>query len=462
MKKTTPDTPIDFHGKRVLVMGLGLHGGGVGTVKFLVRHGALVTVTDLRTRVVLQPSLTTLASCPTVAYVLGEHREKDFTDTDLILKNPGVRPDSPYLAAARAAGISVTTDLGIFFRICPARIIGVTGTRGKSTTAWLIWKFLRTKKRRVYLGGNIRRSVLEFAESLRRGDTVVLELSSFQLEDLRSERRSPHIAVMTNILRDHLNWHPTMAAYQHAKEVIFAFQKKDDYLYINPNDTALRHMAEKTCAHVEAPAAPKKFLPLIDNRLGEHYRAAVGLAIAVARHERIPFGVIERVLASFRGLPARQEIIASIGGVSFVNDTTATVPDATIAALRRFRPRAREHALVLIAGGQDKKLDFTEFVRVVAEYVDVLILLPGTATDSIRMMLAKKKDHTRLREIHDAKTMTDAIDEAWRGRRAGDWIILSPGATSFGLFTNEFNRGDMFAEAVEKLKKTRRVPFASL
>ncbi len=444
---------MDFHGKRVLVMGLGLHGGGMETVKFLVRHGALVTVTDLRTQAVLAPSLAALGSCPTVSYVLGEHREKDFTDTDLILKNPGVRPDSPYLAAARAAGIPITTDLGIFFRICPAHIIGVTGTRGKSTTAWLIWKFLRTQKRRVYLGGNIRRSVLEFAESLRRGDTVVLELSSFQLEDLRSERRSPHIAVMTNILRDHLNWHPTMAAYRHAKAVIFAFQKKDDYLYINPDDATLRHMAEKAGGHVEMPPAPKKFLPLINDRLGEHYRAAVGLAIAVARHERVPFGSIERVLASFRGLPARQETIARIRGISFVNDTTATVPDATIAALRRFRGRAGEHALVLIAGGQDKNLDFTEFVRVVAEYADVLVLLPGTATDSIRMMLAKKKDRARrLREICEAKTMTEAVDEAWRGRHAGDWIILSPGATSFGLFTNEFDRGDRFVAAVEKLK----------
>lgn len=452
MQKPANDFLADFQGKRVLVMGLGLHGGGVEAVKFLVRYGAIITVTDLRTRAVLRPSLDALNAFPAVAYVLGEHRESDFTDTDLILKNPGVPPDSSYLAVASKAGIPITTDMGIFFRICPARIIGVTGTRGKSTTAWLIWKFLSTKSRRVFLGGNIRRSVLAFAESLRHGDTVVLELSSFQLEDLRSEKYSPPIAVVTNILRDHLNWHPTMAAYRRAKEVIFAYQKKDDYLFINPEDIVLRHMAEKARGHVEMPAPPKKLLPLIDKRLGEHYRAAVGLAMAVARHERIPLGAIERVLGSFRGLRARQEIIAHIRGVSFVNDTTATVPDAAIAALRRFRPRAGDHALVLIAGGQDKNLDFAEFVRVVAMDADALILLPGTATDIMHTLLAKKTPHPRLREIHEVKTMTEAVAAAWRGREAGAWIILSPGATSFGLFANEFDRGDQFAAAVEKLK----------
>jgi UDP-N-acetylmuramoylalanine--D-glutamate ligase len=333
--KVASQKKLNYTGKRVLVMGLGLHGGGVGTVRFLVSRGARVTVTDLRSKKVLQPSLEKLIDIKGVTYVIGKHREKDFLKSDLIVKNPGVAPTSPYLTLARKHGILVTTDMGIFFRECPGTIIGITGTRGKSTTAWLIWKFLKTKYRRVFLGGNIRKSVLEFLPGLKQGDLIVLELSSFQLQDLSLDRVSPPIAVITNFMRDHMNWHRTMAEYRLAKSIIFKFQKPNHYLFTNPDDPQIRAMIQKAPSHIILPRLAPQYKQVVDEHLGAHYRLSVALAIAVARHFQVKQEDILGILKHFHGLEGRQEHMPSVRGVHIINDTTATIPDAAIAALVR-------------------------------------------------------------------------------------------------------------------------------
>ena len=431
-------------------MGLGLHGGGLGTVEFLIREGARVTVTDLRTKKQLRESLKKLINHKNIRWVLGKHHMRDFLETDYIIKNPGVRPDSPFLEAATKHHIPITNDIGIFFNRCPATIIGITGTRGKSTTAYLLWKFLKTKMSRVFLGGNIRRSVLEILPRLRVKDLVVLELSSFQLEDLHYEKKSPHIAVLINFLRDHLNWHKTTAEYKRAKSYIFKFQKPDDYLFANPEDRIVREMARHAPSHVVYPRLPTAFEKIVDTNLGAHYRVAVGLALGVARHFTISKKSCVSILKKFHGLDSRAEHIATIRGVRFINDTTATTPDATIAALTRFRPEIKHpHRLILIAGGQDKKLKFKAMTVAIKKYANSVILLPGSATQKLKTQIEKRK--TSL-EVNEVSSMKDAVRMAYKGAQKGDWIILSPGAASFGLFLNEFDRGAQFVDEVKKIR----------
>lgn len=440
-------TLFDFKQKRVLVMGLGLHGGGVGTVRFLALAGARVTVTDLRNKKMLQPSLERLADLKAVTYILGAHRENDFLKSDLIVKNPGVPPTSPFLACARKHGIPITTDMGIFFRACPGTIIGITGTRGKSTTAWLIWKFLRTKYRRVFLGGNIRKSVLELLPKVRRDDLMVLELSSFQLQDIFPDRVSPHIAVLTNILPDHLNWHRSMEEYIRAKSIIFRFQKKDDYLFANPDDSRVRVLTRGAKSHVILPRLPLQFRKLVDDRLGAHYRNALALAIAVARHYGVPEEKIISVLGSFTGLEGRQQILGMIAGIHLVCDTTATIPDAAIAALQRFhRMKKKTARMILIAGGSDKNLDYTAYGKAIRRYADTVILLPGTATEKLKKYLADGS-------YTESVSMDEACKKAVASARRDDWILLSPGAASFGLFVNEFDRGKKFEDCMNQIKR---------
>lgn len=441
---------LNFQEKKILVLGLGLHGGGTGTVRYLHKKGARITVTDLRSRSDLRPALRELERFKGIRYVLGRHREEDIRQAELIVKNPGIPEHSSYLALARKHRVPIITDLGIFFTLSPATIIGVTGTRGKSTTCFLIWKFLREKfGDRVFLGGNIRKSVLEFLDDLRPGDVVVLELSSFQLADLAPLGKSPHIAVFTSIYRDHLNWHRTMADYIKAKKVIFQFQKPTDYLFANP-DAAIKKIVAKAPSRVLFPKIPRQFKKIVDDNLGLHYESSVALACAVAGHFGVSAEKMKDILEKFRGLEGRGQEIARAGGVRFINDTTATTPDAAIAALRRFtRELEKGRRLILVAGGQDKKLKFEEFARAIRMHADAVIFLPGTATDKIFLKVKSKKSKISVAE---AQSMKEAVAMARRAAQSGDIVLLSPGAASFGLFLNEFDRGDQFTNEVRKLQ----------
>ena len=447
-----------FQGKKVLVMGLGLHGGGTGTVKFLLKSGAIVTVTDLRKKGVLKPSLDKLRGLKNVRFVLGRHKKEDFENADIILKNPAVLPDSPYLKYAASAGIPITSDIAIFLNYSPARVIGITGTRGKSTTASILTEFLRMKFERVFIGGNIRKSALELLPRLKKQDWVILELSSFQLHDLGYERTrgaGPHIAIITNILEDHLNWHKNFSYYVHAKSNIFKFQGPDDYLFLNPEDLTLRGFKKKARAKIIFPRLEKKYKKIVEKNLGRHYFTSIALAIAAAKKLGVGNGAIKKVLNKYKGLEGREEKIALIRGVHFINDTTATSPDAVIAALNRFRNViSKKNKLILISGGGSKGLNFSEVSKKIAEKTEVLILLPGSATEKIKQALNAINFRPKtLKVTRKIKSMREAVRVAYQYAKRGDYIILSPGADSFNIFLNEFDRGDKFVEAVRLLKK---------
>ncbi|MCX6721708.1 MAG: UDP-N-acetylmuramoyl-L-alanine--D-glutamate ligase [Candidatus Staskawiczbacteria bacterium] len=436
-----------FQGKKVTVMGLGLHGGGVGVAKFFCEQGAEVLVTDLKTEEKLEDSINKLKGLK-IKYTLGKHQEADFISADLIIKNPDVPSTSPYLEIAKKNNVPVETDVSLFFKLSGAFIIGVTGTKGKSTTSSLIYHIIKTKYKNTFLAGNIGVSPLELLSEVKKGDKVVLELSSFELEDLT---QSPNIAVITNILPDHLNRYGTMEEYIKSKKIIFEYQTKKDHLILNEDDDILRRFAEERSKisivrQFSLNNKPKDIN--LDNLklLGEHNLQNILAAIEVAKILKIPEKTIEKALKTFKGVPSRQEFIREVRGVKYFNDTTATMPDATITAIRVFLENFPNSRLILICGGQNKGLKYEKLAEIIRERVDEVIMLPGTASDKIKENL---KNYTR---VHEVSLMQEAVKKAKEFSEKGDVVILSPAAASFNLFKNEFDRGDQFVKAVKNLK----------
>jgi len=390
---------INFKNKKVLIMGLGLHGGGVSVTKFFLSVGAKVTITDLKTKSQLKDSL---AKLPRLKLVLGKHREEDFKNADLIIKNPDVPSTSPYLKIARKNNIPIKSDIEIFFDLCPGEIIGVTGTKGKSTIATLIYRLMKEKYQTV-LAGNIGVSPLEFLAEISKDSKIILELSSFALEKLK---KSPHIAVITNIFPDHLNRYKNFSEYKKVKENIFKYQTKKDILILNEN--------------------PAQILEKI------------------AQVYKIPRDKVKKVLRNFKGIPHRQEFIADKNGVKYFNDTTATNPGAVKFALKKFRKKYSNSKIILIAGGEDKRLSYRSLAKHIEDNIDYLVFLPGSATELLKRDLKKFP-------FHEAKSMQEAVRKASSLASKGDIVLLSPGASSFNLFKNEFDRGDKFKSAVDKL-----------
>jgi len=416
-----------FKNKKVVIMGLGLIGGGVGVAKFLAGQGAEVLVTDLRTRKELNPSLKKLKGLP-IKYILGRHRKEDFAKADLIIKNPAVPQNSPYLKIARAHKIPIKTDIEIFFDLCSGQIIGVTGTKGKSTTATLVYKFLKTKYPDTFLAGNIGKTPLEILPKLKKESKVVLELSSFELEDLK---KSPPIAVITTLFPDHLNRYRSFREYIEAKKPIFKYQNKNDVLFLNRDNCETKKLSSETKSKV-------------------YFFSDGAAAETVAKFFKIPKKDIKKVLANFKGVPNRQEFIAIKRGVRYINDTTATTPQSVILAIKRFLGSR----IILIAGGQDKNLNYSDLAKEIKKNVSYLILLPGTASDKIKKGLTETRSLLAGRDrvsVFTVNSMREAVRKASKLAKNGDVILLSPGAASFNLFKNEFDRAEQFKKNVKAL-----------
>ena len=437
-----------FKRKKVTIMGLGLHGGGVGVAKFFCKQGANVLVTDLKTKEQLSESLKKLKGF-NIKYTLAKHEVEDFVTADLIIKNPDVPDSSSYLEIARKNNIKIETDINLFFQLSKAFIIGVTGTKGKSTVASLIYHFLKAKYPRTFLAGNIGISPLELLSKIKRGDKVVLELSSFELESLQ---KSPNIAVVTNILPDHLNRYKSMAEYISAKKTIFKYQKKNDILILNYDDKVVRNFSIGVHSkYYFYSTKEKSTIKLEDFKLyGEHNISNLLAAVSVAKIMKVPCKSIEKSIKSFKGVHSRQELVRELNEVKYFNDTTATMPDAVITAINVFRERFSDGHLILICGGQDKNLTYDILAKKINEKVNYLIILPGTASDKIKKELLKINSKILITEV---TSMKDAVKEAKNKSGKKDIVLLSPAATSFNLFKNEFDRGEQFKKFVKELAK---------
>ena len=497
--KHKPVKSGDFAGKKVLIMGLGLHGGGIESARYLAACGAEITVTDLRDEKILAKSIETLKTIP-IRYVMGRHEIEDFKKADIVIKNPGVRPDSPFLKAAKR----VETDLSIFLSVNPARILGVTGSKGKSTTSsalfWVLNESVQKKtgflSGKAYLGGNITISPLSFLDELEEKDTVVLELSSFQLGDLRGQNLlRPRTALITPIMRDHLDRYGTMEAYVADKHVICENQEKEDATIVKDDDWGkgfLNKSRGRPLIYSEKPLGDgisgawisdpggsgfarlweisdkiTEIVPAHPLVPGFHQKQnllAAGLALLELGMDA---DFIRESLGRFPGIEHRLEFFHESEGIRFYNDSAATIPEAAAAAIAAFDTYSRTDSgsgagsgreagqisagsLVLVTGGTDKGLDFTPLAAAAVKAREI-ILLAGSGTEKLKNLF--ERDGIKYRGPFDS--VDGAVKAVLEAAVKGDSVVLSPGCTSFEMFKNEFDRGTKWKEGVKQITNNK-------
>lgn len=457
----------EYMGKKVLIFGLGLNDGGLGMTEYFLRKGAKVTITDGKTEEELKPTLQKLGKdLNNVTLHLGGHLEEDFLENDIIIRNPAIKPNNEYLKIARENGKQIEMEMSFFHKNSPCPIIGITGTRGKSTTTTLIYEFLSKKfGKRIFLGGNIGKSAVRELDVLNKDNIAVLELSSFQLDAMGENKISPHIAVLTNIYTDHQDWHGSMEEYIKAKKNIFLYQNDNDYLVLNVDNgitEGFRDISRSkviTYSTIDSKANyyidndhnvyenGSILLNIKDSKLeGKHNEYNILAAIATSRIYDITVEDISDVLRNFNGVKGRQELIRELNGIRFYNDTTATSVEAMIAMFERFGEK-NKRKMIMIAGGVDKGLDYSRITGYVRDYLKSLILLEGTASEKIYESV---NDLDNIYKYYD--DLGKAVEKAYEIAIPGDMIILCPGGASFNMFTNEFDRGEKFVNYVNLLK----------
>jgi UDP-N-acetylmuramoylalanine--D-glutamate ligase len=458
-----------FAGKRITIMGLGFFGGTIGLTRYLVSQGAQVTVTDLKPAADLQDSVAALHGLP-VRFVLGRHESADFTDVDMVFASPAVRQDSSYLLAARARGVPIDTEMNLFVRLCRGSIIGVTGSNGKTTTTSLIGAMLRATNPRTQVGGNIGRSLLPETAAIAPGDPVVLELSSFQLEDLAAVGRSPSIGLLLNLSANHLDRHGSMEAYLAAKMQIFAYQTPDDVAILNADDPRLQPLVSQlrgqvrlfSCARVLADGAYLAGERLVAARagtaaevcrlgdiplLGRHNVANVLAAVAAADAWGVPAAVMRAAIRAFPGVEHRLERVRELHGVSFYNDSIATTPTGTLAALA-----AIQQPIWLIAGGYDKGIHFEALGEAIVQRVKGAFLIGTTAPQIAQAIDMARPPGTDLPVVGVCCGLREAVQAAYSAARPGEAVLLSPACASYDQFRNFVERGRLFKELVLALE----------
>ncbi len=447
-----------FSGKRITQMGLGVLGRGVGDAEYLARCGATLLVTDLKPEASLAPSVERLRNCGTVRFRLGEHLEEDFEGCDLVLKGAGVPFDSKHIAHARASGVPVDMSASLFARIAQVPLVGVTGTRGKSTVTHLLHAILRAEGRDAMLGGNVVGvSNLALLEPVSRQSIGVFELDSWQCQGFGEERSldmpgvlqgalSPALAVFTSFMPDHMTYYRgDMERYLADKAHIFLHQRESDVLVVGSQALdALRPYKARmrgTVITADASDVPRGWRLRI---LGEHNRYNAGIAIAAARAFGVDDDIIRTAVEAFDALPGRLEFVREHAGVRFYNDTNATTPDAVAASYKALDPDSARR-VVLIAGGVSKGLDMSKLAEVVRG-AKHSVLLPGSGTDAL---LADRSLDPRSYTL--TPTLAEAFARAREEASVGDAVLFSPGCASHNLFKNEYDRGEQFTALVRSL-----------
>lgn len=428
-----------FKGKKVTVLGLGLLGKGLGDTIFLAKCGAILTVTDMKSAEQLAPSIQALKKFKNIKFVLGEHRIEDFENCDMVLKAQGIPLYSQFVEHAQKNKIPIRMDDELFVSFLPnnVKVIGITGTRGKTTVTNLIFHILKKSGKRVHLGGNIRGvASLSLLSKIKPGDIVVLELSSWQLQGFGDAKISPDISVFTNFMPDHMNYYNNdLKLYFGDKANIFKFQKPSDSLIIG--ESLSKKIPKSYKGNLVTACrndVPKNWNPQI---VGLHNFENIAIAMCVARVLKIPLYKIKSAVESFKAVEGRLQFVKNYKGIKIYNDNNSTTPEATTVALEAF-PKKNT---VLIMGGADKALDTSKMLKTVKEYAHTIVLLPGSGSDQI------------LDEnFYRSKSLAEALEYALKCAHKGDILLFSPGFASFGMFVNEYDRNDQFMKLVKGLK----------
>lgn len=442
-----------FRGKQVLVMGLGKFGGGLDAAQFAYNAGANVTITDLADKDKLSKSLEKLSDYPQIRYRLGEHKAEDFAGADVVIVNPAVPPNNKYVRIAQDAGTLVTSQIELFFQLCKAPVVGITGANGKSTTTSLTHHILSAGSRKVWLGGNIgNQPMLSIVEQIEPDDIIVLEISSFQCEQLARIKAAPYVSIITNLTPNHLDRHGTFEEYCRAKQYLFEYQPRPCVSIFNGLDDVSMQWYEKYCGQEKRKCF--KYSPDdVEDNLKAKFKLAgkmnlenLAAALCAARQFDINDEKIAEAVSTFKALPDRLELVAEIDGVRWYNDSISTTPTSTIAALKAF-----DEPKVIIAGGYDKNLPFDEMGQVVADTAKAAVLI-GVTAGKIEQCIEAAGG---CRIIY-ADSMQQAVTECAAIAEAGDVVLMSPACASYDMFENYKQRAQVFEDCVTRLKTKHR------
>lgn len=448
------------------MLGLGIENQAL--IKYLLKHkvGCEITICDRRDEKYLGDNLRLLRrlSAPRndIKMQLGKKYNKNLEKFDILFRAPGwpITNLTPTLSLKRRGSRSgvkageVSSPMQFFLELCPTKnIIGVTGTKGKGTTSSLIYEILKKSGKKVWLGGNIGVAPFEFFDKIKTNDWVVLELSSFQLEDMTV---SPHIAVITNFYPEHLapadpnnpNFHKSLKDYWAAKLNIAKYQTKNDYLIYNFQFSSLKQfsihrLADKSRIKSKVVYFKKSELP--SQLVGEHNKENIAAAVEAAKIIGIKNEVIIKTVADFNGLEHRIELVRELKGIKYYDDSFATTPEATITALKSF-----SSPIIVLLGGAEKKSDFRELAREAAKRIRFAVLLDGKSTLRIKRELLKANIQANKMKL--VNNINEAVKLAQSQAAPGDIVLLSTACASFGMFKNYKERGNLFKEAVKKLK----------
>jgi UDP-N-acetylmuramoylalanine--D-glutamate ligase len=454
-----------FDDKKVLVFGVGTNGGGLGTVQFLLSTKAKsIHLVDQKTSEELQDTLIRLPKDPRLHehFALPEALLQNlFAEVDIVIKNPGITWHHPLLLLAQESGAEVIMDSTLFMALCPAPVIGVTGSKGKTTTASLVAHILETAGHQVVRVGISQTGVLSELPKVTKESVVVFELSSWRLSGLAGIAKSPKISIITNLYPDHLNYYGTMEEYARDKKYSTDFQSTKDTLVVSGknewtkfftdgtkaavkmfgSDTSDAWQTEQALVLAEADGDCEVLQKKQSFLKGEHFFDNILAASLATRAFGVSLEVITKALQTFRGVPHRFELVREIGGVQYINDTAATIPSATLASVQ-----AVSTPVILLAGGSDKGLPLAALLEAMSR-AKKTFLFAGNGTDKILAELPES-EQGKVVVVH---SMEEAVERSWDTALPGETVLLAPGAASFGMFQNEFDRGEQFVHWVKNL-----------
>ena len=452
-----------LRGKSIAVIGMGV--SNTPLIRMLLRAELKVTVCDKSPRERVEEQVSELESLG-AKLRLGPDYLAKIHKADIIFRTPGLSPNTPELQKAMEGGSILTSEMELFFRLCPCRLIGVTGSDGKTTTTTLISEFLKEAGLNVYLGGNIGRPLLPDVDGMTAEDVAVVELSSFQL---MSMDRSPNVAVFTNLSPNHLDYHHTMEEYTSAKLNIFCHQKPEDRAIFNYDNDITRSLAKAAVGQamlfsrkqrleegvylrdgaiwLTNRMGSREVLPLSDIQIPgvhniENYMAAIAAVDGI-----VPDKCVRAVAQRFTGVEHRIELVRELDGVRYYNDSIASSPSRTIAGLRSFPEK-----VILIAGGYDKHIPYDELGPEAVKSVKALLLTGDTAEKIKAAVLSAPDYRPGAPELVDCGDLREAVDRARAMAKPGDVVILSPASASFDRFKNFAERGNAFKDLVNALE----------
>ena len=453
---------MDFKDKKIAVLGVGVE--GISTTKYLLSKGAVPVLFDRKKTREFEKTTGEEIRKLGARTFFGQEYLEPIKDFDLIFRSPGVRPDLPLLQAAEKKGAEITSQTKLFFDLCPAPIIGITGTKGKGTTSALIYDILKVAGKKVFLGGNIGNPPLAFLDKVTPDSIVVLELSSFQLIDIN---KSPHICVVLMVTSEHLDWHRGEDEYIKAKTQITKYQTAKDFAVINADYPTSREIGEISKARkyyfstkkpVENGAyIDQGFVVLVTNGwtsivktsdiklIGEHNLQNIAATTVVAGLLEIPPDTIAKAIKAFTGLPHRLEFVGEVSSVKFYDDSASTTPETAIAAVRAF-----ENPKILILGGASKHSDFTLLGEAIVQNNVKAAILTGEEAVRIRDSIDSAGGFSG-KIIEGPSDMKQIVQKAKTLSEPGDIILLSPACASFDMYKNYMDRGDQFKAAVRSL-----------